>query len=134
MKLRVEETGDKSPETGSDGSGGKMILIIANCKRQRMESPMVLRQKKLCQYLFGKKEYGHRKAPYRAASWAPNDTELQPIVRTSDTQAAAFDLFARRVKKPPPFMDAAITVTGPAASAFIRRTSRALSGVMRSRE
>jgi hypothetical protein len=33
MKLRVEETGDKSPKTGSDGSGGKMVLLIANCKR-----------------------------------------------------------------------------------------------------
>ena len=38
MKLRVEETGYKSPKTVSDGSGGKMIVTISKRTRQRMAS------------------------------------------------------------------------------------------------
>jgi hypothetical protein len=35
MKLRVVETGNKSPKMVSDGSGGKMILAIAKRIRHR---------------------------------------------------------------------------------------------------
>ena len=35
MKLRVVETGYKSPKMVSDGSGGKMILTIAKRMRHR---------------------------------------------------------------------------------------------------
>lgn len=38
MKLRVVETGYKSPKTVSDGIGGKMILTIPNPIRQGRES------------------------------------------------------------------------------------------------
>src|SRR5580693_3766833 len=107
-----------------------MVTISANRRRYRTESPRYSGKRNCGSIFLGKGSTGVKKLRIGLRVGRQNDTELQPIGRRSDTQAAAFDLFARRAKKPPPFMGAAITVTGPAASAFMRRTSRALSGVM----
>jgi hypothetical protein len=74
MKLRVVETGYQSPKTVSDSNGGKMILRYA-AARSHHSTPV----KETVAVSFWEKEYGHRKAPYRAARFAPYDTELQPI-------------------------------------------------------